>query len=248
MEKGNVHLIMPMAGTGSRFHKEGYELPKPLLEIQEKPFFFWAVQSVVKFVKIDRLIFVVLKAHVEHFQIDEKILEYYPDAIIEIIPEVLNGPVLTCLEGVKHIQDDKPFIVNDCDHMFKCDAFNIFCNEGKFKGIGGTILSFTSEDPKFSFLQVDEQNNVIATAEKEVISNQAICGVYFFESRTTFEKIAKEYLVNCTYKEYFVSGLYNVLIEHQKRVTYFTVDLHIPYGTPEEYKTALKSDLFSTLI
>lgn len=246
--KGNVHLVMPMAGAGSRFSAEGYELPKPLLTIEEKPFFFWAVQSVVKFIQIDRLIFIVLKDHVEHFQIDQKIREYYPEAIIEVIPEVLNGPVLTSIEGIKHINDEKPFIINDCDHMFRCDAFNSFCNSGKFERIGGAVLSFVSDDPKFSFLQVDKSGNVIATAEKKVISNQAICGVYYFESQSTFRSIVDEYLSNCAYKEYFISGLYNVLINHKKRVTYFTVDFHLPFGTPEEYKQAVQSDLFSLLL
>lgn len=30
-----LHLIMPMAGEGSRFVKEGYIQPKPLIEYQE---------------------------------------------------------------------------------------------------------------------------------------------------------------------------------------------------------------------
>lgn len=30
---------MPMAGAGSRFYKNGYTLPKPLIEIAGKPFF-----------------------------------------------------------------------------------------------------------------------------------------------------------------------------------------------------------------
>lgn len=237
-----------MAGAGSRFQKNGYELPKPLLEIQGKPFFFWATQSIVKFVEIDQLIFVVLQEHVDHFKIDEVILSYYPNAVIEIISTVLNGPVLTALEGIKHIIDEKPFIINDCDHMFKCDSFYDFCNNGSFNEIGGTLLSFQSEDPKFSFLKVNERNEVIGTAEKLVISNQAICGVYLFESAKSFSFAAEQYFSNCDYPEYFVSGMYNILVDNKKRVTYFTVDYHIAFGTPEEYKEALKSELFSELL
>ena len=35
-----THLIMPMGGAGSRFANSGYMLPKPLIEIEGKPFFF----------------------------------------------------------------------------------------------------------------------------------------------------------------------------------------------------------------
>lgn len=33
-----VHLIMPMGGRGSRFSKEGFDFPKPLIQIYGKPF------------------------------------------------------------------------------------------------------------------------------------------------------------------------------------------------------------------
>ena len=48
----NIHLVMPMAGGGTRFGSEGFELPKPLIGLQGKPFFYWAAQSVAKFVDV----------------------------------------------------------------------------------------------------------------------------------------------------------------------------------------------------
>ena len=42
--KEKIHLIMPMAGAGSRFAKMGFELPKPLIEIQGKPFLYWSTK------------------------------------------------------------------------------------------------------------------------------------------------------------------------------------------------------------
>ena len=39
------HLIIPMAGGGTRFREENFDLPKPLIEIKNKPFFYWAAQS-----------------------------------------------------------------------------------------------------------------------------------------------------------------------------------------------------------
>lgn len=34
-----VHLIMPMGGRGSRFSNEGFDFPKPLIQIYNNPFF-----------------------------------------------------------------------------------------------------------------------------------------------------------------------------------------------------------------
>ena len=40
-----LHIIMPMAGEGSRFIKEGYTQPKPLIEYQGMPLFIRAINS-----------------------------------------------------------------------------------------------------------------------------------------------------------------------------------------------------------
>ena len=51
-----VHYVMPMAGRGSRFNKEGFDLPKPLLEIYGMPFFYWATKSISKFIELSSVL------------------------------------------------------------------------------------------------------------------------------------------------------------------------------------------------
>jgi len=243
-----VNLIMPMAGRGSRFTKEGFELPKPLIKINNKPFFYWATQSIRKFVKLNSLTFVVLREHVERFSIDKQILNYFPEAKIEIIPEVLNGAVLTCIEGIRNINNDKPIIFNDCDHLFSSSSFNSYCNREKFSEIDGALLTFKSDDSKFSYLQCDNYGNVIKTIEKKVVSNDAICGAYYFSSKDVFLECTNKYLEICNYSEYFVSGVYNVMAEKGYIIKNFEVDFHLPFGTPVEYELAINSDKFEELI
>ena len=83
------HLILPMGGAGSRFYKNGYMQPKPLIEINGKPFFYWASMSIMKYIDIADLTFVVLKQHVDEFKIDKVIEKFFPQARIEILPEIL---------------------------------------------------------------------------------------------------------------------------------------------------------------
>ena len=40
------------------------------------------------------------------------------------------------------------------------------------------------------------------------------------------------------YKEFFVSGIYNVLADRGAKVAGFATDLHLPFGTPAEYRAA----------
>ncbi|MEQ3340754.1 dolichyl-phosphate mannose synthase [Clostridium butyricum] len=248
MNKKGINLIMPMAGRGSRFTKEGFEVPKPLIKINNKPFFYWATQSIRKFVELNSLTFVVLKEHVEKFSIDKHILNYFPEAKIEIIPEVLNGAVLTCIEGIRNINNNNPIIFNDCDHLFSSSLFNIYCNREIFSEIDGALLTFKSDDSKFSYLQCDNYGNVIKTIEKKVVSNDAICGAYYFRNKDIFLECTNKYLEICNYSEYFVSGVYNVMAEKGYIIKNFEVDFHLPFGTPLEYELAVNSDKFEELI
>lgn len=233
-----IHLIMPMAGRGSRFNREGFDLPKPLIRIYGKPFFYWSARSIEKFVDLASLDFVVLEEHAEKHSIDKEILRFFPSARIHVLPCVTEGAVVTCLKGIADIEDQFPVLFNDCDHLFQCSTFNEFCNRGKYEGIDGILLTFESDEPKYGFVGKDMTGNVVRTAEKRAISNEAICGCYYFRNKDIFSKSADEYLTKCNYNEYFMSGVYNVMIDNGMTVRSMMTDYHVPYGVPEEYAEA----------
>lgn len=242
-----LNLVMPMGGGGTRFGECGFHTPKPLLEIYGKPFFYWAVQSVVKFIDVETLTFVVLEEHMKQYGIDVEIKKYYPKAHVRVIPKVLPGAVLTCLEGIADIPKRQPVLFNDCDHLFICRAFNEFCHKGEFQSIDGGLLTFRSNDAKYSFAVCDANGNVDRTVEKQAVSKDAVCGAYYFKDKETFQDAARQYLGECRYQEFFVSGVYNILAGQGKKVIRFSVDKHVSFGTPDEYETAKKDQGYREL-
>lgn len=234
-----LHLVMPMGGGGTRFGNKGFQVPKPLIELRGKPFFFWAVQSIVKFVDVLDLTFVVLQEHIERFQIDERIREYYPDARICVIPEVLRGAVLTCCEGIKRIEDDCPILFNDCDHAFLCRRFYEYCQTTDMADADGALLTFESQSPNYSYVKFGNKGEVVGTIEKQVVSNEAICGAYYFKNTKVFMNAVEDYLKQCEYQEFFISGVYNEMTKRGEKIITFPVDEHISFGTPEEYDLAV---------
>ncbi len=235
-----MHLIMPMGGAGTRFFDRGYECPKPLLELLGKPFFYWSAQSVLKHIPVESLTFVVLQDHIDRFAIDQKILEYYPQARIVTLPQVLKGAVLTCLAGIEGMDEDASILFNDCDHGFLSSPLESFIRDGG--DTDGVLLTFPSDEPKFSFLAYGADGFVSHTVEKQVISNDAICGAYYFRTVKAFRHAAEAYLHHCSYKEFFLSGVYNELIAQGGKVRGLPVDFHIPFGTPEEYAAAERGE------
>ena len=246
--KKKLHLIMPMGGAGSRFFKDGFVMPKPLIQINGRPFLYWATMSIKKYVDIADLTFVVLQEHIDVFHIDEEIRKWFPEARIEVIPRVLPGAVMTCLEGLRNIRDDQPVLFNDCDHMFRCNAFRDAINSGNWD-FDGALLTFPSDQPQFSYIRYGaDGQTIVGTVEKEVVSDQAICGAYVVRNADIFRRMAEKYLDACSYSEYFVSGIYNVMCQENMTIRNYQVDFHVPFGTPAEYEAAQTSQHFSELM
>lgn len=242
-----THLIMPMGGAGSRFVEQGIDLPKPMIAINDRPFFFWAAMSIVQFVKNVDITFVTLKEHIDVYGIDRQIKQYFPEADIISLPSILPGPVFTCLEGIRNIEDDGIVIFNDCDHMFKSNQLNRILNIGIMRA-DSALVTFKSREPQFSFIQYDTEGNIIGTVEKEVVSDSAICGAYVFRDVNMFKKSAEMYIGSCPYKECFMSGLYNVLYDAGSTISVYLADFHVTFGTPDEYRQAKDSPCFSEIL
>lgn len=234
-----LHYILPMGGGGTRFFNNGFDMPKPLIELCGKPFFYWAAMSVLNFYDVADLTAVILKEHADKYNLDKEILKYFKDANIVYLDHVLNGAVLTCLEGIKSITDDGPILFNDCDHAFKLNSSGRILPPEE-NGDEAALLTFTSDNPAYSYVYMDESGRVTGTVEKEVVSNQAICGAYYFKNKLQFETAADTYLKNCAYKEFFLSGVYNELSKSNTDIRTYVLEKHIPFGTPSEYDQAKK--------
>ncbi|TAA44345.1 dolichyl-phosphate mannose synthase [Pseudoxanthomonas winnipegensis] len=230
-------MIMPMAGRGSRFAQQGEPLPKPMIRLGGKPFFYWATLSVLRQLPRARLVFVVLQEHVDGFGIDSQVNEYFPEAQVVAIPEVTSGSLETVLK-VGALAGDGAVLVNDCDHAFSYSCLRRAVGALE-QGADGFLSHFRSTTPHFSFAAYDVQGRLQRTVEKVAISDRAIAGLYGFRSMRAIEMAADSYVRNCPYPELFVSGLYNEIVAAGGEVRGFDLDSHVPFGTPEEYRDAL---------
>ena len=102
-------------------------------------------------------------------------------------------------------------------------------------------MSFESDLPKYSYAEVREDGLVKRTAEKEVISNNALGGAYFFSTGKRFKEIAHQLLNEPEFKkpEYYVSLLYNYMLAEGEKVQLAPMEEYYSYGTPEELQQYL---------
>ncbi|MBD5418911.1 MAG: NTP transferase domain-containing protein [Bacteroides sp.] len=236
----SLHIIMPMAGEGSRFRNAGWTTPKPLIELKGKPLFVRAIESVKVPGAPMKYSFIVRQEHIDEYGVDQSIREILPEAKIYSVLQTTRGAVETCLMAEENIADDDAVVVMDCDLEFRSEKYRDIItqalNTPGETASGGGLVSFESDLPKYSYAEIGEDGLVKRTAEKEVISNHALCGAYFFASGKEFKRVAHQ-LLNAPVMEkpeFYVSLLYNYLLREGAPVKLAPMEMYRSYGTPEE--------------
>jgi NDP-sugar pyrophosphorylase family protein len=234
-----LQVLMPMGGLGSRFTKEGYTIPKPMIEVDGKPMLMRALDSFANIENIQH-IFVIRKEHDEAYDLANQIKAHLPNAKISVLNHDTGGAVESCLVAKEHIDDSLPITIADCDIYFESKTY--FDKIAQVQETGkpdGMLLTFASDNARYSYVELDTDGKAIRTAEKVVISNHAILGGYFFKSGTLFKELAEEFMNQDLpegLKEYFMSHLFNMLLERDGDIEIADIDVMHIFGTPEELK------------
>lgn len=235
-----LHIIMPMAGEGSRFKKAGWATPKPLIKLHDIELFRRAISSVIVEGVSMKYSFIVRQEHIDKYDIGKKIKEVLPEANVFSVLSTTRGSVETCLLVRESIKKDDAILVMDCDFEFRSKVYTDYVKDILSKPIenvdGGVLVSFNADNPRYSYAEVDQYMKVRRTAEKEVISNHALCGAYFFSKADSFLYAADSLMneTNFSNREYYVSLLYNYLLKRGETVKLAEIDEYYSYGTPEE--------------
>ena len=227
------NILVPMAGLGSRFIKEGFKVPKQIINIKDKHLIDISLDCLNY--KDCNLIFVLRDEHVYNHHMDELLMKKFGDDIsIVVLDQLTDGSVCSCLFAEQLIDNDAPLVIHTLDIEFR-PVFDPHIMETL--DADGLILTFKSNSTNYSYAQLDKDGNVIKTAEKKAISPNACVGIYGFKKGSDFCKYAREMIERDlrTKNEFYISPLYNVLIEDGKKIVTEDVDkMHI-FGTPDEY-------------
>lgn len=229
MKKYN--LLLPIAGRAQRFLDEGYTMPKPLIMSKNRHIIDWAMSS------IDttecNIIFAVRLEHINNFSIDDILRQKFGEDIkIVVVDKVTDGSVSTCLLAKEHIDSKKPLIIYTPDVYFQ----NKFSPSEIPENLDGHLLTFKANSPAHSYVEMGEDNLVSRTAEKEVISQNAAVGVYYYKRGSDFVKYAEEMISKNirTKNEFYICPMYNLMIQKGAKVGIKQVSKMHVLGTPSE--------------
>lgn len=241
LEKKKFNVLIPMAGFGSRFRQAGYDLPKPLIKVKDKSM----IQTVVENIGIDaKYIFIARKDDCEKYKIKEHISSFCKD--FEIIEQdgPLDGATKSALLASSLIDNDSPLLIANSDQYLIWNSKKVL-NDFYLSGIDGGILTFEAHDTKWSFAKKNDNGFVTAVAEKNVISNEATCGLYYWKNGSDFVRYAKRMIDKNikTNNEFYICPVYNEAIEDEKIILTHKVYEMWGLGTPEDLEEFLEKTL-----
>lgn len=225
-----LNIIIPMSGEGTRF---GSDCPKPLIDAAGKPILQWAVESLnIK----GKYVFVVRNSHVLKYPYMLHFLNLISEKPEVVYSYVLTeGAACTTLLAEELINNDKPLLIVNSDQYIEWDSSHFMHTLNSRSSVDGAILTFKSDNPKWSYARV-ENDRVVEVAEKKVISDNATVGIYWWRKGSDYVKYAKRMIEKNirTNNEFYVCPVFNQAIEDGKHIIKYDVDRMLGLGTPED--------------
>lgn len=252
-----MKVIVPMAGTGNRFVQKGYKDPKPLIHVNGKRILEYILDM---YDSNDEFVFICNDVHLAETEMSSIIKSLCPNSKIVSIPSHKLGPVHTVSAAFDDIEDEEPVIISYCDnpYLWEYSSFKKFVNS---KDLDGCILTHTGFHPhtlahtKMAFLKVNEEGLLEEIQEKKCytdnpMNEHASTGVYYFKNGKHIKKYFKSLIEkNITFGgEFYVTLVYNLLVEDGLKVGFYDTEFVTVFGTPEEvenfeaWSTILRGD------
>lgn len=231
-----LNIVILMAGAGSRFKKEGFDKAKPFITFHNKMMIEHVLDS---FSLINaRCTLIIQEAFRHKYAKELNILHNQYNVNFATVPGLTMGASVTAMAVHRQIDHNSPVIFADSDNIFQNSIIKNFVEYSATSSLDGIILTFKSAEPHFSYSKIDAQGFLIQTKEKEIISEYANCGVYYFKSFKIFQQAAIEmFIASDTHNgEFYISNIYNYLLKNSYTAGIYTIE-HSDFrcvGTPQQ--------------
>ena len=129
-EKKTIHVVVPMAGLGSRFTKAGYTVPKPFIPVFGKPMIQWVIDNMKVHPEMYggvpvaspwalKFHFIVQQAHLDAYNFDALCKSCDLDYTITPITSVTEGAACSVLLAKEHINNGEPLVTVNSDQFLE---------------------------------------------------------------------------------------------------------------------------------
>ena len=229
-----------MAGEGTRFPKDTYKVPKPLIEIDGIPM----IQRSINSLGLNGTYHFIIRKDSYYDQVCTLLHNILPSSKIISVEETTKGPASSCLLFKDFINNEDELVIANCDQIMWWDP-QLFLTTARYYRYDGLVVTYTTSTPKNSYARIDRKGFVREIREKEVISDVSLNGIHYWRKGKYFVQSA-ETMIECKDTapngEFYVGPTYNYMIEEGLKVGIHHVPnyQHNPVGVPEDLNTFLE--------
>lgn len=243
-------VVVPMAGLGQRFVREGYSITKPLIPVSGQPM---VIQAANDLPRADQYVF-VLRSDMQGFEaISETLRQQYPSVSIKTVSEVTEGQACTALLGIEVLADqlDKevpgPITFGACDNgaLYDQEKLKALLADADTDIIVWAARGHSNavQNPQM-YGWIDAKDGVIdnisvKTPLSSPETDPVVLGTFTFKKAEDFRRcvermISRDARVN---GEFYIDTCINDAIELGLRCKLFEVDSFLSWGTPNDLRT-----------
>ena len=237
-----MHIIIPMSGIGKRFVEAGYRIPKPLIAVDEKPI----IEHICNlFPDESKFTFICNSKHLAETNMRQVLQNIKSQSNIVEIQNHKKGPVYAVSLVKDLIEDDEEVIVNYCDFGTYWN-YQDFLNHTRNRNADAAIPAYKGFHPhmlgntNYAFIR-EKKQWMLEIKEKEPFTNNrmdeyASNGTYYFKKGAYVKKYFQELIdknINLE-GEYYVSLIYNLLVEDGLKVSIYNIQHMLQWGAPQD--------------
>lgn len=233
-------IVFPMAGLSSRFTKAGYDKPKWMLPLADRPLFDWSLLGFSEFFKNETFLIIYLEQPGTEAFIRERCnaMGVHSVQLVGLAAPTL-GQADTVRLGlnIQEVAEETPITI-----------FNIDTLRPKFAypklpaNTSGWLETFIGEGDHWSFVLPNEAELGLAekVVEKQRISPYCCSGIYHFNRSDLFLEALAQEENEPSMSELYVAPLYQRMIAKGHRIGYSVIQTQDIFfsGTPAEYLEA----------
>jgi NDP-sugar pyrophosphorylase family protein len=233
------HIIIPCAGSGTRFKEQGCHVDKPLIPVGGRRMLDW-VLDVIPEAWHHRIIAVVRESQVrlrDELENRENGRVGKTGTNTCVVPGPTQGAACTVLAAAVGLPPGDPVLIMNADQYVKCDleATIAWAME---ENLDGFILTFPGTGPAWSYAVTNGHNRVVHVIEKKQVSEHATCGIYWWRRAGDLVHAICSMIATGekTRNEFYLAPAFNFAPLSEKDVRIVTVEEFHGLGTPEQVK------------
>ncbi len=220
-----MRYLIPIASEHDLFPRAEFHFPKPLIEVDGQPMIVRVIENLKAEDPSADFIFVVRAEDCRTFSLDRALVEATDGrAHVIALEKPTAGAACSALMAIDVIDDDEPLVVCNGDQILEAGIAAALSAFGSAHADAG-VITFPSVHPRWSYVRLSEQGEVVEAAEKRVISRRAIAGFYYFRTGKSFVQAAQRSILNERGMDgrYFIAPVLNELVLEGGRILHYDI-------------------------